>query len=567
MARKTTTVDYLWGKNIGEGAFARVVHAKRKIAPGATVEAIKSSGDRSPGVIVSVSESSPPMIEVKFTDDSVETLDESSVFPDHLAVKIMEKMHIMKNDKVEYVKQEKNFLAKLSGSRWIIKLLNSFQDKDNVYMVMPLAHGGMLHGLIQKRKDEAKALNKVDFAMDAKEAQFYVAEIVVALRFLHKQNIVHRDLKPENILVMANGHLKLTDFGTALDTTAGEGVKDFVGTPEFVSPEVLKDEPATTAADMWGLGVIIFQILTGRMPFTANSEWLIFEVILEHCSGAKPLSCPPNAADAVGVAAGEDVSATENCATNTSGEMILGLLKPDVADRWTMDQVVEHFFLASFSLEDDAMAALTPPWVPGVNESLAADACVEFSQDWLFEHEHEEATPMEVGTGPSEPLAAAEAPAASPAAAVERDTVLDVKWGAPNENESAGEFKSLLGASEKVLFSGPTWKRKGLFSKNRVLIFTNKPRLIYVDPAAGNELKGEIPWTKEQPVSVVVIDNTHFDIVSPADGGRAYHFMSTEKNADPTKWVEVINDFMAKGRPTMPKPRSAMALFGSVTDE
>lgn len=119
---------------------------------------------------------------------------------------------------------------------------------------------------------------KVDVAMMAKEAQFYMAELIVALRFLHSKDIVHRDLKPENILVMANGHLKLTDFGTALDTTAGEGVKDFVGTPEFVSPEVLKDEPATVAADMWGVGVILYQLLTGRMPFSAPSEWLIFEV-------------------------------------------------------------------------------------------------------------------------------------------------------------------------------------------------------------------------------------------------------------------------------------------------
>lgn len=124
--------------------------------------------------------------------------------------------------------------------------------------------------------------------MMAKEAQFYVAELIVSLRFLHNKNIVHRDLKPENILIMANGHLKLTDFGTALDTTAGEGVKDFVGTPEFVSPEVLKDEPATVAADMWGVGVIIFQLLTGRMPFTAASEWLIFEV--DACINERPPS-------------------------------------------------------------------------------------------------------------------------------------------------------------------------------------------------------------------------------------------------------------------------------------
>ena len=69
--------------------------------------------------------------------------------------------------------------------------------------------------------------------------------MVAALRFLHSKGVVHRDLKPENVLVMANGHLKLTDFGTALDQTAegGGGVKDFVGTPEFVSPEVHTPSP------------------------------------------------------------------------------------------------------------------------------------------------------------------------------------------------------------------------------------------------------------------------------------------------------------------------------------
>lgn len=100
MAKKTTTVDYLWGKNIGEGAFARVVHAKRKIAEGATVEAIKADGQRTNGIIVSVSDETPRLIEVKFADDSVEKISEEKVFADHLAVKIMEKMHIMKNDKV-----------------------------------------------------------------------------------------------------------------------------------------------------------------------------------------------------------------------------------------------------------------------------------------------------------------------------------------------------------------------------------------------------------------------------------------------------------------------------------
>jgi len=190
------------------------------------------------------------------------------------------------------------------------------------------------------------------------------------------------------------------------------------------------------------------------------------------------------------------------------------------------------------------------------------------NKDWLFEHEHEEATPMDVGSGPNSPAAEAPTPVLTSAPSLgDETTVLPVKWGEPSVDAAAGEFASLLSPGEKLLFSGPTWKRKGLFSKNRVLLFTDKPRLLYVDPLAGNELKGEIPWTREQPVTVVVIDATHFDMVSPADSGRAYHFVSTDPACNSDKWADVVNDFKNRGRPAIPKPRSAMALFGAVTDE
>jgi hypothetical protein len=101
---------------------------------------------------------------------------------------------------------------------------------------------------------------------------------------------------------------------------------------------------------------------------------------LEHCSGAKPLSCPPNAADAVGLESGKKVSEMVKCGAGTSGELINGLLMPDVSQRWTMEQVFGHAFLSGFTLEDAALSDLTPPWVPGLNQALVDDACVEFSQ-------------------------------------------------------------------------------------------------------------------------------------------------------------------------------------------
>lgn len=122
----------------------------------------------------------------------------------------------------------------------------------------------------------------------------------------------------------------------------------------------------------------------------------------------------------------------------------------------------------------------------------------------MFEHEEDEmmATSIEVTTSASASVAAAisenEKNNTTGAAGGDSDTKLEVAWGTA-ESTQESPYKSFLKGSEKILFSGPTWKRKGLFSKFRVLIFTDAPRLLYIDPAA-NEVKGEIPWTKEQPV-------------------------------------------------------------------
>ena len=212
--------DFWFGAELGSGAFARVVHAKRK-----------QTGEE-------------------------------------YAVKIMEKNFIRKHRKVKFVMMEKNVLSQLAHPN-IVKLYFTFQDNDpgNLYMVMDLCYGELLHYInfcaeqhrIRKRDSAGSTENR---ALSLADTQFYIAEIVEALEYLHSKRIVHRDLKPENILLDYAGHVKIADFGTALDRTTASAYDEdiFCGTAQFVSPEVLEDRHATEASDLWAVGCIVFQV-------------------------------------------------------------------------------------------------------------------------------------------------------------------------------------------------------------------------------------------------------------------------------------------------------------------
>ncbi len=206
--------DFFFGTQLGEGAYARVVHARRKVTH------------------------------------------------EEYAVKIMEKAFIKREKKVSFVMMEKNVLRRIAHPH-IVKLYFTFQDKNpgNLYMVMDLCYGELQH-LIEHHAAAQSAAGNPDHALTLHDAQFYVAEIVEALAYLHGCRIVHRDLKPENILLDFQGHVKVADFGTALDEARAQGNDDtaFCGTAQYVSPEVLEDRQANKGCDLWALGCIVFQV-------------------------------------------------------------------------------------------------------------------------------------------------------------------------------------------------------------------------------------------------------------------------------------------------------------------
>lgn len=145
---------------------------------------------------------------------------------------------------------------------------------------------------LAKNGDLLPYINKVG-SFDFKCTQFYAAELILAIEHMHRKGIVHRDLKPENILLDEKMHTLIADFGSAriLDEKNGESdyesrkrTNSFVGTAHYVSPEILKGEQLTKAADLWALGCILYQMISGLPPFRAGSEYLIFQKILERGS-------------------------------------------------------------------------------------------------------------------------------------------------------------------------------------------------------------------------------------------------------------------------------------------
>lgn len=193
------------------------------------------------------------------------------------AIKMLSKRYIIKEDKVKYVKLEKDALNRLNNHPGIVTLHYTFQDNQNLYFVLDYAENGELLTLIKRFN-----------TMDEDSTRYYTMQLVDAIDYMHQNGIIHRDIKPENILIDSNFKIQITDFGTAkiLDKDAETGnypqdsrAKSFVGTAEYVSPELLNNKYCGKPADIWALGCIIYQMIGGKPPFKGANEYLTFQKV------------------------------------------------------------------------------------------------------------------------------------------------------------------------------------------------------------------------------------------------------------------------------------------------
>ncbi|CAO3660866.1 unnamed protein product [Umbelopsis ramanniana] len=224
------------------------------------------------------------------------------------AMKVLSKKEMIKRNKIKRALAEQEILA-TSNHPFIVTLYHSFQSQDYLYFVMEYCMGGEFFRALQLRP--GKCLNE-------EGARFYAAEVVAALEYLHLMGFIYRDLKPENILLHQSGHIMLTDFDLskgshppgnpsvvksnspnvppAIDTrncVTNLRTNSFVGTEEYIAPEVIKGCGHTSAVDWWTLGILIYEMMYGTTPFKGTNRNETFSKILK-LEVEFPACPPPN---------------------------------------------------------------------------------------------------------------------------------------------------------------------------------------------------------------------------------------------------------------------------------
>lgn len=205
------------------------------------------------------------------------------------AMKVLHKREMIERNKIKRVLTEQEILSS-SNHPFIITLYHSFQSEEYLYLCMEYCMGGEFFRALQTR--ENKCINEAD-------AKFYASEVVAALEYLHLMGFIYRDLKPENILLHQSGHIMLSDFDLSkqsdlsqnpmmndlkLDTKScieGFRTNSFVGTEEYIAPEVIRGKGHTSLVDWWTLGIFIFEMLYGTTPFKGKDRKKTFSNILK----------------------------------------------------------------------------------------------------------------------------------------------------------------------------------------------------------------------------------------------------------------------------------------------
>jgi len=323
---------------------------------------------------------------------------------------------------------------------------------------------------------------------------------------------VHRDLKPENLLLTEEGHLKLGDFGSVkllqeIEMVAAGNEYDpsveperktsFVGTAEYAAPEVLNGGMASTAMDWWSFGCLFYQMIVSKPPFRGGSQYLTFQKI-EELDYTLP---------GVGVMPLE------------AADLVKRLLVTDPKERLGSgpggaEEIKSHPFFAG--LDWSRVREMTPPEVVEITRKEDSEA-----DDFL------DIIPTQANVGHVRDVGGQRGRGATEA----------FLWSGEDHHEAQGEsvWTGILADDESIVKEGRVKKYKGMFYKKRLLLLTDKARLLYLDPS-NMQLKGEIPLDSRLQLTV---KSDHSFIVRT---GEKQYIMDTQGAKEAVNWVESITE-------------------------
>ena len=258
-----------------------------------------------------------------------------------VAIKVLNKANMIKRSQGSRVEVERLCLEQTS-SPFIVKLFGAYQNDTQLFFIQEYCPAGEMYFHLEKTGRFSNQLSR-----------FYAAECILAIEHLHSLSIIYRDLKPENLMLDAQGHIKLVDFGLAKVgfSSSLTGATSYVGTTEYLSPEMILKKGHGQSVDWWALGMLLYEMLTGLPPwYSEEKQEVLYGILHEPLRRSSKL-------------------------TRESLDLLLGLLQKSPAVRLGSGpskaaEIKAHPYFVNISWEALSQKRVIPPFVPNVTSQV-----------------------------------------------------------------------------------------------------------------------------------------------------------------------------------------------------
>ncbi|XP_034726767.1 cGMP-dependent protein kinase 1 [Etheostoma cragini] len=262
------------------------------------------------------------------------------------AMRVLKKKLILNNGQREHILREGRILME-AHCPFIARLHKTFRDAECLYFLTEACLGGDLCSLL---KDKG--------CFDERSTRFFTACVVEALTFLHSRSVVYRDLKPKNVVLDQHGYAKLIGSRCVKKVEVGKKTWTFCGTPGYMAPEIILNKGHGVSADFWSLGVLVFELLSGGLPFCDSDPTKILTATIRGIDQIDfPKTISKNASSVI----------KKLCRSNPS-ERLGG-------QRNGAKAIQKHKWFEGFNWDGLFKATLSPPLIPKVKDPLESGTC------------------------------------------------------------------------------------------------------------------------------------------------------------------------------------------------